>query len=99
MKTLRAALILSVALASSALADTQYTATMTGLVCATCKAKVKGAFTKLDATDIKIAAGAKEGESKITFASKKDALTKEDAVKALGDDAREFTIVTFAKAK
>ncbi len=95
----RAALVLSVALASSALADTQYTATMTGLVCASCKAKVKGALTKLDATNVKIVAGAKEGETKVTFASKKDGLTKEDAVKALGEDAKEFTVVTFAKAQ
>ena len=95
----RAALILSVALASSALADTQYSATMTGLTCAVCKAKVKGALTKLDATNIKFAAGAKEGEAKVTFASKKEALTKDDAVKALGEDAKEFTFVTFAKAQ
>lgn len=80
--------------------STAYTAEVTGVVCAACKAHVTDAFKKLPGVDkVEFAKGDKEGTQKVTFASSAQALTKEDAVKALGEAAKEYSIVSLGKAK
>lgn len=76
-----------------------YEGTITGVVCMACKQHVTAALTeKLEGTsDVKISAGDKEGEQKITIVSKSDSVTKDAAVKALGDLADDYQIVTLAK--
>jgi len=74
----------------------KYTATMTGVVCSACKKTVRDSFAKIGATKIEIKAGAKEGEQQVTFESTKAGLTKEEAIKALGEAADEFKVVTLA---
>jgi hypothetical protein len=88
--------VISAGLASAE--DAKYNATMTGIMCGACKQKVRLALAKLDSTQINFTAGEKEGETKVTFVSKKASLTKDDATKALGEAAKEFTVVTLAKA-
>ena len=74
----------------------KYTATMTGVVCSACKKTVRDSFTKIGASKIEIKAGAKTGEQTVTFESANAKLTKEEAIKALGDSAEEFKVITLA---
>ncbi len=77
----------------------KYTATMSGLVCSGCKKTVRDSFAKMGASKIEIKAGDKTGEQTITFESTDPKLTKESAIKALGDSAEEYKILTFALVK
>lgn len=92
----------TLALASTALIfaedakPVKYTATMTGVVCSACKKTVRDSFTKIGASKIEIKAGAKAGEQTVTFESANAKLTKEEAVKALGEAAEEFKILALA---
>jgi hypothetical protein len=83
----------------TAQADTRYTATLTGLVCSSCKLKVREAFTRLPASRIEFSAGKREGEVQVSFDSESDKLTRNDAVAALGDSAKEYPLVGFEKSK
>lgn len=74
----------------------KYTATMTGVVCSACKKTVRNSFTKIGASKIEIKAGAKEGEQTVTFESTNPKLTKEEAIKALGEAAEEFKVLALA---
>lgn len=100
MKRFFTTTLLALASASMVFADdaksVKYTATMTGVVCSACKKTVRDSFTKIGASKIEIKAGAKAGEQTVTFESTNAKLTKEEAVKALGDAAEEFKVVTLA---
>jgi copper chaperone CopZ len=79
---------------------TRYTAVVTGIVCQSCKATVVDALKKLPGvTEVDFAKGDSEGAHKLTFTAKSDALTKNDAERALGEHAKEFAIVAFERAK
>jgi len=90
------ALISSTLVFASDAKPVKYTATMTGLVCSSCKKTVRESFTKMGASKIEIKAGAKEGEQVVTFESSNAKLTKDEAIKALGEAAAEFKVVTLA---
>lgn len=80
--------------------STAYTAEVTGVVCAACKVHVTDAFKKLPGVDkVEFARGEKDGTQKVSFASTASGLTKEDAIKALGEAAKEYAIVSLNKAK
>jgi copper chaperone CopZ len=79
---------------------TDYTATVNGVVCAACKAHVTAAIKKLPGVEtVSFAKGDKDGTAVVTFNSTAPALTKDDAVKALGEDAKEFEVLSLEKAK
>ncbi|MFN0127720.1 MAG: hypothetical protein ACKV19_13655 [Verrucomicrobiales bacterium] len=77
----------------------KYTATMSGVVCSACKKTVRDSFTKMGASKVEIKAGAKSGEQTVTFESVNAKLTKEAAIKALGDSAEEFKVLSLAAVK
>jgi copper chaperone CopZ len=79
---------------------TDYTATVNGVVCAACKAHVTAAIKKLPGVEtVSFAKGDKDGTAVVTFNSTAPALTKDDAVKALGEDAKEFEVLSLEKSK
>jgi copper chaperone CopZ len=79
---------------------TDYTATLNGVVCSACKEHVTVALKKLPGVEaVSFAKGDKEGTATVTFNSSSPTLTKEDAIKALGDDARTYEVVSLDKAK
>ena len=95
-----AATLLSFARAEEPAKATDYTATVNGVVCSACKAHVTAAIKKLPGVDtVSFAKGDKDGTAIVTFNSTAPALTKEDAVKALGEDAKEFEVLSLEKAK
>ncbi|MFZ4765859.1 MAG: heavy-metal-associated domain-containing protein [Roseimicrobium sp.] len=86
--------------AGDATQATGYTATVTGVVCSACKMHVTAAFKKLPGVEnVNFAKGDAEGTAKVTFNSSAPTLTKEDAVKALGVDAKTYNVVSLEKAK
>jgi copper chaperone CopZ len=79
---------------------TDYTATVTGVVCSACKIDVTAAMKKLPGVEtVSFAKGDKDGTAIVTFNSTAPALTKEDAVKALGEHAKEFEVLSLEKSK
>jgi copper chaperone CopZ len=77
-----------------------YTATMKGVVCSACKEHVTVALKKLPGVEtVSFAKGDKEDTAVVTFNSTAPALTKQDAVKALGEDAQHYEVVTLEKAR
>ncbi len=81
-------------------AKTKYSAAVTGIVCQACKAKVTAAMKALPGVaEVNFSKGEKPGSQIVSFAASSDALTKEDAVKALGDSAKEFNVQSFDKTK
>ncbi len=81
-------------------AKTKYSATVTGIVCQACKAKVTAAMkTVPGVTEVNFAKGERAGLQIVSFAAATNALTKEDVVKALGEHAKEFTVQSFDKTK
>lgn len=79
-------------------AATDYTATVNNVVCAACKAHVTEAFKKLPGVEtVSFAKGEKAGTATVTFNSTAPALTKEDAAKALGDDAKTYEVLSLEK--
>lgn len=83
-------------------AEADYVVNVSGMSCAACRAHVREAFAKLEGvkTDsIKIDAPGKDGVHRIVFHSASDKLTKELAVKSLGDAAKRYTVENFAKAE
>ena len=81
-------------------AKTKYSATFTGIVCQECKAKVTNAIKTLPGvTEVEFSKGAKSGWQIVSFAATSEVLTKVDAVKALGEHAKEFTVQSFDKTK
>jgi hypothetical protein len=89
----------SFAIAADPAANTYVTA-VDGVVCQECKAKLTFSIKKLPGVkEVAFAKGDKPGEQKITFASSATALEKKDIEKALGDSAKEFTVVSVQKVK
>ena len=81
-------------------AKTKYTAVVSGVVCQDCRATVTAAMKKLPGVaEVEFAKGEKPGLQKVSFAAASAKLTKEDAVKALGDHAKEFEIKSFSAVK
>ncbi len=98
-------LALTFALCAFSLADeparaTDYAATVTGVVCSACKEHVTTALKKLPGVQtVSFARGDKEGTAIVTFNSTAPALTKKDAVKALGEDAKNYEVLSLEKAR
>lgn len=93
-----------IALAASAFAAdppaNTYVTAVGGVVCQECKAKLTFSIKKLPGVkDVTFAKGDKPGEQKITFASSATELEKKDILKALGDSAKEFTVLSLEKVK
>lgn len=81
-------------------AKTKYTATVTGIVCQECKAKMTSAMKNLPGVvAVEFAKGPKAGSQIVSFTTSSDAITKDDAIKALGEHAKEFIIQSFDKTK
>ncbi len=81
-------------------AKTKYSATITGIVCQACKAKVTAAMKTLPGVAaVDFAKGEKPGSQIVSFTASSDVLTKDDAVKALGEHTKEFTLQSFDKTK
>ncbi len=77
---------------------TQYTATVTGVVCSACKAHITEAFKKLPGVgELAFAKGEKEGTQTVSFQATSDHLTKEDAVKALGAESSNYGVLELKK--
>ena len=77
-----------------------YVAEMTGMVCAGCKDHVTAAFTKLEGVSkVEIAPGEKPGAQKVTITSTAPALTKEQAVAALGASSSTYLVHTWKKSE
>lgn len=98
---MRAILILSllgfgVLLRAEDAAQIPYTAVVTGVVCQSCKNALTVALKKLPGVkEVEFAKGDKPGTQKLTFKSSSGTLSKSDAETALGDHAKEFTVVSF----
>ncbi|MCE9519875.1 MAG: hypothetical protein K8R87_10025 [Verrucomicrobia bacterium] len=81
-------------------AQTKYTAVVTGIVCQSCKAMVTAAMKKLPGVrEVEFAKAEKPGSQKVTFSSASSSLTKNDAEVALGEHLKEFAIVSFEPSK
>ncbi len=83
-------------------ADTpvNYIAEMTGMVCAGCKDHVTASFTKLEGVSkVQIVPGDKPGTQKVTVTSTSPALTKEQAVAALGTSASTYVVHAWKKSE
>jgi hypothetical protein len=79
---------------------TDYTATVGGVVCAACKEHVTAAFKKLPGVStVSFAKGDKEGTATVTFNSTAPVLAKEDAIKALGENAKTYEVISLEKTK
>ncbi|MBL9130874.1 MAG: hypothetical protein JNG86_06735 [Verrucomicrobiaceae bacterium] len=92
---------LSLFAAASFAADDKhtYSGEITGVVCAACKAHVTEALTaKLAGVEkIDITKGEKEGVNRITIVSKHSDVTKDTAMAALGDLAKNYQITSLEK--
>lgn len=85
--------------ADPAAKGTEYTATVSGIVCASCKAHVTEALKKLPGvTAVEVTKGAEANTQKVTFAAQADNLTKQDAVNALGESASQYQVLSLEKS-
>ena len=76
-----------------------YEGKITGLYCSACAAKVKAALSQLEGvTKVKITNSKEIGVQKIYVESSSTKITKDTAIKALGEDAKSFTILSLAPA-
>ena len=81
-------------------APVNYIAEMTGMVCAGCKDHVTASFTKLEGVSkVQIVPGDKPGTQKVTVTSTSTALTKEQAVAALGSSAATYIVHAWTKSE
>jgi len=103
MRFLLASLVCALSAVTSFAADgdkpASYTATVTGVVCGSCKMHITEAFKKLHAEDVHFSRGEKENTQKVTFSSTSNNLSKEDAVKALGDQASRYEVLALSKSE
>lgn len=77
-----------------------YLVEMSGMVCAGCKDHVTASFKKLDGvSDVKIVAGDKPGTQKVSVTSTSTALTKDQAVAALGGSAETYLVHDWKKSE
>ena len=81
-------------------APVNYIAEMTGMVCAGCKDHVTASFSKLEGVSkVQIVPGDKPGTQKVTVTSSSTALTKEQAVAALGSSASTYVVHAWKKSE
>jgi len=70
-----------------------YEGEVAGVMCSACSNHVKGALSKLDGvTEIKITLGKEGSVPHLTITSTSPSITKEAAIKALGDKATMYVI-------
>jgi len=94
------ALSLSSVCAFAADKPVTYVAEMSGMVCAGCKDHVTASLTKLEGVSkVEIVAGDKPGTQKVTVTSTAPALTKEQAVAALGSSASTYIVHGWKKSE
>jgi copper chaperone CopZ len=75
-----------------------YTATVTGVVCGTCKAHITAAFKKLPGVEeVRFARGEKEGTQAVSFNAAASNLTKEDVAQTLGKEAAHYQVLAVEK--
>ena len=83
--------------AADPVAQQTYDGEVADIVCSACAAKVKAALSKLDGvTGVTITKGSQPGLQKVRVVSTSRNLTKQAAVKSLGDAAAMYDIRTFA---
>lgn len=77
-----------------------YAGKITGLFCNACAAKVKSALQNLEGVSkVRITSTKEQGIQAIQLESTSQNITKEAAIKALGEDAKSFTILSLESAK
>jgi len=77
-----------------------YQGKITGLYCSACAAKVKASLKKMEGVSaIKITSSKEQGVQNIILESSSQALTTDKAIKALGEDAKSFTVLSLEKAE
>jgi copper chaperone CopZ len=75
-----------------------YVAGMTGVTWGGCKVHVREAFSKLEGVSkVEIAVGDQPGTQKVTVTSTSGSITKDQAVKSLGEEASRYVVVTWDK--
>jgi copper chaperone CopZ len=76
-----------------------YEGEVTGVVCAACSDHVKTALSKIPSvSSVKVVKGEKEGVNKLIIEATSDTLTAADANNALGEYAKEYSIIKLTKA-
>lgn len=77
----------------------KYTAEVAGVMCSACSDKVKVAFESLPGVkSVKVKRGDKPAVARVEIESTSDKLTKEAAVKSLGDSASSYNVLNFKLA-
>lgn len=103
MKNLLRLLTLVAFAATAAFADDKpvtYVAEMSGMICAGCKDHVTASFNKLEGvSNVQIVPGDKPGTQKVTVTTTAAALTKEQAVAALGSSASTYIVHAWKKSE
>lgn len=80
--------------------DHHYEGKITGLYCSACAGKLKASLGRLaGVTRVKIAGTGEAGVQRLRVDSTSPELTKEAAIKALGEDAKTFTILSLEKVR
>ncbi len=78
----------------------QYHGTIEGVACAACSKKINTSLEKLPGvTSIKLVPNAESGIAKVEIVSTSEAITKDAAIKALGKEAENYTILTLEETK
>lgn len=77
----------------------KYTAEVAGVMCSACSDKVTVAFKSLPGVkSVKVKKSDKPAVARVEIESTSDALTKEAAVKSLGDSASSYNVVNFQRS-
>jgi copper chaperone CopZ len=106
MKALFQTVLLALSLTTGAFAadevkkETTFTGEITGVVCSSCKQHVTAMLTKNleGVVNVDVKPGATDdAPKKLILTAKSDALTKEAAIKALGDYAKNYQILSLVK--
>ena len=75
-----------------------YTAEVAGMMCSACSDKVKHSLGTLEGVkSVKVKTGDKPGVARVVITSTSAKLTKEAAVKSLGESASSYNILTFKR--
>ncbi len=89
-----------VSLAGAEEPQSTYAVEMTGVVCSSCKDHVREAFAKLNGvTSIEFEGNGISEKQKVVIKSTSAALTKEDAVKALGSAGQDYLVLAWTLKK
>ena len=76
-----------------------YRSEVAGIMCSACAAKIKAAFATMEGvSSVKVMPGKDGAAPSVEIVSTSEALTQQDAVKALGEDAETFVVQTFVRA-